>query len=154
MLVVRRWMRTVGTATGLAFVVNSSANVPEKNLKLLPDARFAKLERFFRIYNCPAPQHIMAYLTAADRYALDYRLLPALSIRETQCGRQERQNNRWGYHSGRQAFASIEAGIDFVAQQLSLNRLYRGKTVQEKLFIYNPLPSYPEEVKRIMQQVK
>ena len=85
---------------------------------------------------------------------MDYRLLPALSIRETHCGLAERHNNYWGYHPGRQSFPSIQAGIDFVAQQLAENPPYRGKSLQEKLFTYNPLPAYPEEVKRIMRQIE
>jgi hypothetical protein len=147
-------MRTLGTVAGLAFVTNGSANVQERQFKALPDPRFLKLESFFRRYNCPAPQHILAYLRAADGFGLDYRLLPALSIRETQCGRTERQNNRWGYKSGRQGFASIEAGIDYIAEQLSQARPYRDRTLRQKLFKYNPLAAYPAEIMHIMGQIE
>ena len=151
---VPTWMRTLGTVAGLAFVTNGSANVQEKQFKAAPDPRFSKLESFFRRYNCPAPQHILTYLRAADGYGLDYRLLPALSVRESQCGRTERQNNRWGYKSGQQGFASLESGIDYVARQLSQARGYQGRTLYQKLFTYNPLAAYPSEIMHLMGQIE
>jgi len=150
---LRRGGQTLGAA-GLAFCSHATANLSEAGFKPSPDARFVRLERFFRHYGCPMPQHISEYIRAADRYGLDYRMLPALSIRETQCGLTERQNNRWGYHSGRQSFASIEAGINYVAWRLADQPPYKGKTLREKLFTYNPLPSYPAEVLWIMRQIE
>ena len=150
---LRRGRQTLGAA-GLAFCSHATANLSEAGFNPSPDARFVRLERFFRHYGCPMPQHISEYIRAADRYGLDYRMLPALSIRETQCGLTERQNNRWGYHSGRQSFASIEAGINYVAWRLADQPPYKGKTLREKLFTYNPLPSYPAEVLWIMRQIE
>jgi len=137
----------------LAACANSTASLPPSLLKP-PDPRIGRLERFFRRYNCPAPHYVSEYLRAADRFGLDYRLLPALSVRETQCGRTEVRHNRWGYHSGRQGFASIEAGIEFVARVLSQSRLYRDKPLHKKLFIYNPRPAYPGEVDALMHQIE
>ena len=113
-----------------------------------------RLEQFFGRYRCPAPQHIDEYLRAADSYGLDYRLLPALSIRETHCGIEETRNNRWGYHPGRQGFASVAAGIDYVARQLADSPTYRGKSLRDKLFTYNPLTAYPGEVESFMQEIE
>jgi hypothetical protein len=118
------------------------------------DPRVARLAAFFRAYNCPAPHYVADYIQVADYYRLDYRLLPAISIRETTCGVAEKQHNRWGYHPGRQSFTSVEAGIDYVARQLAENPPYRGKTLREKLFTYNPRPAYPDEVKHIMRQIE
>ena len=142
----------LGAGAVLALCVNDTASLPA--LDPVANPRFARLERFFGRYNCPIPQHVTDYLRAADRYGLDYRLLPALSIRETHCGLQESGNNRWGYHPGRQTFPSIEAGIDYVARQLAENPVYKGKTLPGKLYTYNPREAYPEEVRRIMRQIK
>ena len=150
---LRRGTRTLSAATALALCANTSAILPAP-VPPDPKARLVRLERFFVHYNCPAPRHVTEYVKAADRYGLDYRLLPALSIRETQCGRQETGNNRWGYHPGRQTFPSIEAGIDYVARQLAENPYYQGKTLSDKLFTYNPRPAYPDEVQRIMRQIE
>jgi hypothetical protein len=157
---VALWARALGAAVaGLALSATTTADLPAAGIRPIPsllskpDPRIARLEKFFKIYHCPAPHHTSEYLQAADGYGLDYRLLPAVSIRETQCGRTEKQqHNHWGYH--RQNFPSIEVGIDFLARRLTQHPLYQGKTLQDKLFTYNPLPAYPEEVKRIMRQIE
>jgi hypothetical protein len=150
------WVRVAGAAAAsLALFATTTADLPAALVKPVPhDSRIARLETFFGLYNCPHPHHTAEYLRAADGYGLDYRLLPAISIRETSCGLTEQENNRWGYHPGRQTFPSIEAGIDFVARQLAENGYYKGKTLREKLFTYNPLPAYPEEVQWIMRQIE
>ncbi len=122
---------------------------------LQPDQRFARLEKFFKYYRCEAPYHTSDYLHAADAYGLDYRVLPAISIRETGCGKAAKpENNLWGFHPGRQSFSSVGAGIEFLARRVMQHPAYRGKTLHEKLFTYNPLPSYPGEVERIMRQIE
>jgi hypothetical protein len=154
------WARGLGAvAAGLILSAATTADVPVARLTPIPslgskaDPRTARLESFFRNYHCPAPYHTSEYLSTADAYGLDYRLLPAVSIRETSCGKgAKQQNNLWGYH--RQSFASIAAGIDFLARRLTQHPFYRGKTLQNKLFIYNPRAAYPEEVKRIMRQIE
>ena len=118
------------------------------------DSRSARLEKFFRRYRCPAPYHVSEYLRVADSYELDYRLLPAISIRETRCGATEKDNNRWGFHPGQEGFASIPTGIEFMAHRLAEHPLYKGKTLEDKLFTFNPRPAYPVEVQRIMRQIE
>jgi hypothetical protein len=149
--------RRIGlTVTGLALAVASTADMaPPIGVFLPSDPRITRLERFFQHYNCPTPYHVSEYLRASDGYDLDYRLLPAISVRESLCGVSERRsNNHWGYHPEHQSFSSVEAGIDYVARQLAQNRYYRGKSLPEKLFVYNPRPAYPTEVQRIMRQIE
>ena len=145
-------------AAGLALSATSTADVtPVRAVSAtaLPDPRAERLERFFHRYHCPAPYHVDEYLRAADGYELDYRLLPAISIRESLCGVSEkRENNHWGYHPERQSFDSVAAGIDYVARQLAESIYYKGKTLEQKLFVYNPRPAYPIEVQHIMRQIE
>ena len=136
----------------LAFCTVTTAHLPAA-LGPQGDFRIARLEAFFQNYNCPKPRYVSAYLRAADQYGLDYRLLPAVSLRETGCGAAERNNNRWGYHPGRQAFNSVQEGIEFMARTLTEGLYYRGKPLHQKLLTYNPRPAYPGEVKRIMQEI-
>jgi hypothetical protein len=143
----------------LASTAPTTADLPRTPVRIVlvlpskPDPRIARLEKFFRNYHCPAPNLASEYLKAADGYGLDYRLLPAVSIRETQCGiTEQHEHNQWGYHH--QSFPSIEAGIDFIARRLTQHPFYQGKTLRDKLFTYNPLPAYPEEIKRIMRQIE
>jgi hypothetical protein len=156
------WTRALGAAAaGLVLSATTTTDLPAARLMPIPsraskpDPRIARLEKFFQIYHCPAPHHTSEYLRAADGYGLDYRLLPAVSIRESLCGLAEKQShNLWGYHPGHQSFPSIEAGIDFLAQRLTQHPLYKGKTLQDKLFTYNPRPAYPAEVHWIMRQIE
>jgi len=127
---------------------------PALNPASKPDARFARLEKFFRLYHCPQPRHTSEYLRAADENGLDYRLLPAISIRETLCGVAATENNHWGYHPGRQSFPSAQEGIDFVARVLAEGFYYKGKTLRDKLLTYNPRAAYPDEVQWIMRQIE
>jgi hypothetical protein len=149
--------RRIGLAcAGLALALSSTADqAPPLLVTVAPDPRVPRLQRFFQHYNCPIPYHVSEYLRASDDYELDYRLLPAISVRESLCGVSEQSvNNFWGYHPDRLSFPSIEAGIDYVARQLAQSPYYRGKNLVEKLFVYNPRPAYPQEVQRIMRQIE
>lgn len=118
------------------------------------DARVVKLETFFNAHRCPGPLHVADYLRAADTYGIDYRLLPALSVRESTCGRYARKNNRWGWDSARVGFPSVSIGIEYVTRQLALGRSYRGKTIEAKLRTYNPNPLYVAEVRKLMREIQ
>ncbi|MBZ5604392.1 MAG: hypothetical protein LAO79_18980 [Acidobacteriia bacterium] len=118
-----------------------------------PDTRSKHLQAFFEAYNCPPPLLTSEYIAVADAYGLDYRLLPAVSVRESTCGQHARYNNRWGWDSARTGFASLRHGIRFIARQLAFGRYYQGKTLDEKLHAYNPNPKYPGEIRSLMREI-
>lgn len=124
------------------------------NASPLSDARSERLEVFFRLYRCPEPLYVDEYLRIADENQLDYRLLPAISIRETQCGVHEKGNNRLGYHPDEESFPSVLTGIEFVGNRLAEHPYYKGKDIAGKLFRYNPKAAYPGEVQWIMRQIE
>jgi hypothetical protein len=138
---------------GLALPPPMTPGNAQARRESLTDDRPAKLETFFRSYQCPQPYYIDHYLSAADSYALDYRFLPAVSVRESTCGQHNRLNNRWGWDHGRSRFRSVKNGIYFVSSQLAEGESYKGKTLDEKLFTYNPDLQYVEEVKMLMRQI-
>lgn len=122
-----------------------------------PDPRISKLTQFFTHYNCSKVSfdEISDYLHAADQNNLDYRILPAISVIESSCGRHypPDTNNLWGWNSARTGFASIPEGIGFVSEQLAGGRHYAGKTIDQKLRAYNPNPAYAGEVERLMKEI-
>jgi len=118
------------------------------------DPRIAHLEKFFALYNCPTPLYISDYLRISDEYSLDYRLLPAISIRETQCGVHGKGNNWLGFHPDDVTFPTPLSGIEFVGNRVAEHPYYKGKTLRQKLFMYNPYPAYPGEVQRLMRQIQ
>jgi hypothetical protein len=144
-------LRILATFAGICVFFSANLNTEASPRA---DARAERLEAFFKHYRCPQPFQVNEYLHAADVYGIDYRLLPALSVRESTCGWYAHGNNRWGWNSARTDFASVEHGIRFIASVLSRGRRYRGKDLNQKLHTYNPLPDYATEVRWIMSQVE
>src|SRR5689334_2765443 len=87
------------------------------------DPRFERLRSFFRKFDCPAVQYAAAFLEAADRYELDWRLLPSLSYIESTGGKAAKNNNMFGW--GDKQFATPVAGIHEVGYRLAYSTLYR-----------------------------
>ena len=136
-----------------ALTVSAYASVTPDSLRAVEDQRHAKLETFFQSFGCPAPYHVKEYLGAADTYAIDYRLLPAISVLESTCGIYQRENNRWGWASARKGFASFRAGLEYIAHQLANGRYYKNKTLEEKVRMYNPRPQYARLLGKLMRKI-
>jgi hypothetical protein len=117
------------------------------------DHRLAFLRAFFAEGNCPAAALSPVFLDAADMYALDWRLLPSLSFVETTGGKAARNNNLFGWDSGRAAFSSAAAGIRAVASSLANSALYRNKDVDGILKTYNRSAGYARKVKDVMRRI-
>ncbi len=117
------------------------------------DARFEKLRAFFTQSNCPAKAYSADFIAAAERYDLDWRLLPSISYVESTGGKSARNNNLFGWDSGRAAFSSASAGIHEVGRRLSRSRLYRFKTLDQLLATYNPDGDYARKVKSVMRSI-
>ena len=140
-------------AAGILGISFNASTVADTLPRDAVDSRPSKLKAFFESYQCPQPYYVNEYLRAADAYHIDYRLLPALSVRESTCGQHDRQNNHWGWDSARRGFESVPHGIEFVMRRLAKGRSYRNKTLEAKLYAYNPFPQYVEEVKRLMREI-
>jgi hypothetical protein len=117
------------------------------------DYRFQKLKAFFEKSDCPASNYTQAFLDAADRYDLDWRLLPSLSYIESTGGKAARNNNLFGWDSGRAEFPSPVAGILEVGNRLANSSLYRDKDLDELLSTYNPSEDYARKVKSVMRRI-
>lgn len=117
------------------------------------DPRLHKIKEFFIARQAPAGIHAEDFLLAADRNRLDWRLLPSVAVVESSGGKYYRNNNILGWDSCNQAFPTIEAGIHHVALRLSESPLYRGKSLDEILTVYNKNRSYPRRVKNLMNQL-
>ncbi|HME10283.1 MAG TPA: hypothetical protein VKG25_24740 [Bryobacteraceae bacterium] len=114
------------------------------------DARLVRLQQFFEARDCPLREVAGDFLQAADRYALDWRLLPSISMIESSGGKDYRNNNVFGWDSPLQNFASVREGIHYVAAQLARSNRYKNKSLDGKLRTYNPNPEYSGKVKAVM----
>jgi hypothetical protein len=117
------------------------------------DSRSGALKSFFEKQDCPAQNYIEEFLDAADRYELDWRLLPSLAYIESTGGKAARNNNLFGWDSGRAQFASPTAGIHEVGYRLTHSVLYKDKDLDGVLATYNPDADYGRKVKAVMQQI-
>lgn len=124
---------------------------PQNPTNYKQDPRFAILRSFFAKADCPARHYVEAFLDAADRYELDWRLLPSLSFIESTGGKAAKGNNIFGW--GNAEFPSQAAGIHAVGYRLSNSSLYKDKDLDELLSTYNSSADYPERVKSVMRRI-
>ena len=117
------------------------------------DPRLKRLEKFFQSAGCPAQKYSDTFLEAADANGLDWRLLPSISFIESTGGKADRNNNLFGWDSGRAEFASPAAGIHTVGYRLSHSNLYRHKDLDAILATYNPDAEYAAKVKAVMRRI-
>ena len=140
-------------------VVYANSIEEERERLLIQEARAVAIDRFLRARNMPLAEYSAYMVARADEYGIDWRLLPALSIRESSGGKFSCGNNPFGWASCRIDFESIEEAINVVAWNLggynpNTASYYRGDTF-DKLHSYNGtvIPRYPAEVARIMERI-
>ena len=98
------------------------------------DARPEIVAQFLESYSCPLEpyeQYAQSFVKTADKYNLDFRLLPAIAMQESNCCKKmpDGSNNCWGYGIyGDQVihFNSIEEGMDIIGKTLSKNYTTKG----------------------------
>jgi hypothetical protein len=118
------------------------------------DPRFETLTKFFHKSDCPAEKYSAEFLKTADANALDWRLLPSLSFVETSGGKGARNNNLFGWDSGRAHFPSPAAGIHAVGYHLKHSNAYKNKKLDRLLAAYNPaVEEYADKVKSVMRRI-
>lgn len=117
------------------------------------DVRLPILKNFFAKYRSPLATHASEFLKVSDRFGLDWRLMPTLVIIESG-GHNIRNNNVFGWGNGASRFRSVADSITVVADCLANKLPYRGKSLEDKMRVYNPRrKDYAEFVRKVMQQV-
>lgn len=119
------------------------------------DERVTILNNYFS--KTPLNGYGNKFIEVADKNGLDWRLLPAISVRETSggihlCNNPKAHNNPFGWGSCKIGFNSFNEAIETVGYKLSNLPVYKGKTIEKKLYYYNGtvVPTYPQEVIAIM----
>ena len=95
------------------------------------DARSKILANFFQGYNSVLAPYSQNFIQTADKYELDWRLLPSIAMQESNGGRIMIHSsfNPFGfgiYGSSVVKFSSFEEGIEKVAKTLRENYLNQG----------------------------
>ena len=117
------------------------------------DARLTFLRHFFERSNCPVASLSPVFLQTSDAYDLDWRLLPSISFVESSGGKAARNNNIFGWDSGRAEFSSAIDCIHSVASSLANSSLYKHKDLDGILKTYNPNADYAAKVKSVMRRI-
>lgn len=125
------------------------------------DTRAQRIEAYFGKWNLPLAEHSEFLVEMADKYNLDWRLLPAIGMRETTGGKFACYNNPFGWGSCKIKFDTFEEAIETLARNLAgenprTEMYYKDKTTEEKLHFYNGtvIKTYVREVVKIMDRIE
>jgi len=138
-------------------------NSPEISVKIIPaDARPEIVKRFFKKYNSPLQNFAQNIVDAADKYDLDWRILPAIAIKESGGCRvipQESYNCwGWGIHSkGTLKFNSYEEAIEKVSSGIRQEYLSKGFVSIEQImkkYAHPASTTWAEDVLGYMSQMQ
>ena len=130
----------------------------------LKETKAALIDEYFQKYNMPLAGRGMKMVEEAEKNELDWRLLAAISVRESTGGKKactKVKNNPFGWGSCKIGFESMDKAIETVAHNLGGNnpktaRHYDSKTTREILNAYNPpsiVPKYTDQVISIMNKI-
>lgn len=122
--------------------------------------RAAKIDAFFmKRDNSPLAGHGLAMVQAADKYGIDWRLLPAIATIESNggkmlCKSKQGANNPFGFGSCKIKFKDFDQAIDTVAKNLGGHNPntathYKDKEIDEIIDAYNP-PSVRHDYKKLI----
>lgn len=126
------------------------------------DARVVVLKEFFEKHNSPLTSHTEKFVEVADKHRLDYRLLPAIAMQESNLCKKIPTNsyNCWGfgiYGDNVIRFANYDEAIEAVAKGLSKNYISQGLTEPEQIMTkYTPGSdgSWAESVNFFMDSIQ
>ena len=122
------------------------------------------IDAYFRSRSMPLAGLGMKMVEEAEKYDLDWRLLPAIAIRESTGGKnacKKVAHNPFGWNSCKTGFDSNEHAIEIVAKNLGGNnpkteKHYADKSTEGILKAYNPphiVLNYAAQVMRIMNTI-
>ncbi|TRZ50777.1 hypothetical protein D4R99_05540 [bacterium] len=138
-------------------VPSAMAETAEKNDLL--DSQAEKIDAYFKERSMPLYGFGKKMVEESLEHDLDWRLLPAIAVRESSGGKQACGHNPFGWGSCKITFKSWNEAIEVLARNLggdnpNTSDYYSGST-KLKLHHYNGtvLASYPSEVLAIMDAI-
>lgn len=126
------------------------------------DARVAVVADFFRRYNSDLLPYAQNVVSSADKYNLDYRLIPAIAMQESNlCKKAPKDSyNCWGfgiYGKKVTKFSNYPEAIDAVTKTLATDYKENGlETPQQIMAKYTPSSngSWADSVNLFMNQLQ
>ncbi|MCX6753681.1 MAG: hypothetical protein NTV03_01335 [Candidatus Nomurabacteria bacterium] len=173
MLAVALPLTGIQSIPDMASVINNKVEVSDsaittqekEDLKIATE-RAKQVDAFFKKYDAPLAGYGMKFVTEAKKNDIDWRLLPAIAMRETTGGKQacknpKAPNNNFGWASCKSGFESVDKSIEHISKTLSGNNANAihytdGMTTDKILKKYNPdsiIPGYSKQVIKIMKMI-
>lgn len=121
------------------------------------DSRVTALTNVFNKYDSPLAPYASDYVKAADKYGVDWRLLPAISGLESSFGKHlmPESYNAYGWGGGHIYFKDWAEGIDHINKTLRANYMdkWNAKNVWEIGPIYAESPTWAVRVDKFMNEI-
>ena len=125
------------------------------NEKVIDD-RAQRIDEYYSKRNMQLAGYGEKLVAEADEHGIDWRLVAAISVKESSGGIHMCENNPFGWGSCKIEFENLNKSIETVSKALGEGKPYIGKTTQEKLKVYNPPsiePLYSNRVMAIMEKI-
>ena len=146
-----------------AFLINNEDIKVDPNIQIQKDKAQA-IDAYFKERKMPLEGMGMKMVEEAEKNGLDWRLLPAIAVRESTGGKfacKKVPYSSFGWGSCKISFESNEHAIEVIAKNLGGNnpntaRYYDNKTTTQILRAYNPpsiVPRYADQVFSIMNMI-
>jgi hypothetical protein len=144
---------------------SAAAAEPASDVDLLQKEReekAAKIDAYFKQNGMPLAGYGMEMVTDAEAHDVDWRLIPAIAIRESTGGLHQCKSvtySPFGFGSCHISFSSYKQAIQSLATNLggdnpNTARHYQGKTTDAILKTYNSvIPGYASQVEGIMTTI-
>lgn len=143
-----------------SLAINQAVDKEVENRKAKAEA----IDTYFAERDMPMAGTGMKMVLEAEKNNLDWRLLPAIAVRESTGGKfqcKKVSNSPFGWGSCKISFESYDHAIEVVAKNLGGNNPntsyhYDNKTTIQILRAYNPpsiVPKYAEQVISIMDAI-
>ncbi|MGB9911094.1 MAG: hypothetical protein ACPLKP_00585 [Microgenomates group bacterium] len=120
---------------------NHSAKLANKENEKKVDFRASSLEKFLKQYRSPLAKYASVFVETADKYQIDWRLVPAITGVESSFGKHIPfgSYNAYGWNNGNYYFSSWEESIEIVTKTLKEKYINRGLDTPQKIApVYAP----------------
>lgn len=119
------------------------------------DKRIKALENVFEKYNSPLKPYAASYVRTADKYGIDWKLLPSIAGLESSFGKRQMpgSHNSYGWGGGHIYFDSYEQGIEIINKAFKEKYAARGAVTVEQIGpIYAESKTWVPRVKNFMNK--
>ena len=133
-----------------------SSEIQEQK-EAVKDERATRLNNYFAKWDMPLEGYGEKFVTEADKYGLDWKLMPAIGVQESSGGKYLKNNNPFGWGSAEIKFNNFNEAIEELAKNLGgqdpdTSRYYKDADLDNILWHYNGSvnKTYPGKIKYIM----